>query len=186
LIDLGLPDGSSIGLIKTIRQYSTNTQVVVATFFEDTAHLLNALRASAEGYLRKSEWRKILISHLKGIAASRAPLSTNALIPVMDHFSQRAPPAELIALTTREEEVLQLAPKGFNVTEPANLLGLSANTVKSDLKAVYSKLGNLRLKSICVGTPSPGRAGHYCVRAAPKHVRSSQNARPLVLTKISF
>lgn len=141
LVDLGLPDGSGIDLITSIRQDSNNTYVVVATIFEDDAHLLSALRAGANGYLLKTESREILISHLRGIAASRAPLSNKALDQVMDHFSQQAPPAELIALTTREEEVLQLVAKGFNVTESANLLGLSANTVKSYLKAVYSKLG---------------------------------------------
>jgi DNA-binding NarL/FixJ family response regulator len=139
LVDLGLPDGSGLELIKDIRARSAEAYIVVATIYDDDDHLVAALKAGANGYLLKDEHRDQLIEHLKGIPASRAPLSDRALNRVVDQFHK--PEEDLIALTSREEEVLQLVAKGYNVSESAEMLGLSANTVKSYLKAVYGKLG---------------------------------------------
>lgn len=139
LVDLGLPDGSGITLIQELRTTSENTYIVVATIFDDDQHLINALRAGANGYLLKNEPKETLISHLKGIATSRAPMSNDALDKVINHFNRQT--TDMVTLTAREEEVLQLVAKGYNVAQSAAMLGLSANTVKSYLKAVYSKLG---------------------------------------------
>ena len=138
-MDLGLPDGSGISLIKELRKTSDNTYIVVATIFEDDQHLINALQAGANGYLLKNEPKETLIAHLKGIAKSRAPMSNAALDKVINHFNHQT--ADMVPLTAREEEVLQLVAKGYNVAESAAMLELSANTVKSYLKAIYSKLG---------------------------------------------
>ena len=139
LVDLGLPDGSGQDLIKQVRSTSRDTYIVVATIYDDEQHLMQSLRNGANGYLLKDEKRETLVEHLRGIARSRAPMSDRALDTVITHFNEQG--SDLVALTGREEEVLQLVAKGYNVAESAEMLGLSANTVKSYLKAVYGKLG---------------------------------------------
>ena len=139
MVDLGLPDGSGLDLIRQIRERSVDTYIVVATIYDDDEHLVNALRQGANGYLLKDEHRDRLIEHLQGIPSSRAPISDRALNRIIGQINK--PAEELIPLTSREEEVLQLVAKGYNVSESAEMLGLSANTVKSYLKAVYGKLG---------------------------------------------
>ena len=148
LIDLGLPDGNGHNVIRKIRQQSTDTYIVVATIFNDDKHLVSALQAGANGYLLKDEDRETLKAHLMGIASARAPLSNKALDQVLEHISRSNGTGSIddassprVTLTPREEEVLQLVAKGYNVTESAGLLGLTPNTVKSYLKSVYSKLG---------------------------------------------
>lgn len=138
LVDLGLPDGSGIDLIKRIRSRSADTYIVVATIYDDDEHLVNALRSGANGYLLKDEHRERLVQHLQGIPNNRAPISDRTLDRVIHQLNQ--PDEQEVTLTSREEEVLQLVAKGYNVTESAEMLGLSANTVKSYLKAVYGKL----------------------------------------------
>lgn len=139
MVDLGLPDGSGLDLIRQIRERSVDTYIVVATIYDDDEHLVNALRQGANGYLLKDEHRDRLVEHLQGIPSSRAPISDRALNRIIGQINK--PAEELIPLTSREEEVLQLVAKGYNVSESAEMLGLSANTVKSYLKAVYGKLG---------------------------------------------
>jgi len=139
LVDLGLPDGSGQDLIKQIRSTARNTYIVVATIYDDEQHLLQSLRNGANGYLLKDENRETLVEHLRGIAGSRAPVSDRTLDTVISHFNRQG--RNLITLTGREEEVLQLIAKGYNIAESAEMLGLSANTVKSYLKSVYGKLG---------------------------------------------
>lgn len=75
LIDLGLPDGSGVRLIEALRAQSAATLCIVATVFDDDAHLFPALRAGAEGYVLKDQSTEELAEMLKGIAAGQPPLS---------------------------------------------------------------------------------------------------------------
>ncbi len=118
MVDLGLPDGSGLDLIKQIRASSQDTYIVVATIYDDDEHLVNALRNGANGYLLKDEHRDRLIEHLKGIPASRAPMSDRTLNRVINQFTDNR--SDVIALTSRDEEVLQLVAKGYNVSESAD------------------------------------------------------------------
>ncbi|WP_306581850.1 response regulator, partial [Dokdonella sp.] len=53
LIDLGLPDGSGIELIEQLQP--RGTLCIVATVFDDDAHLFPALHAGAQGYVLKDQ-----------------------------------------------------------------------------------------------------------------------------------
>ena len=55
LIDISLPDGSGIDIIKEIVQRSPTTYCVVATIFEDDEYIFPALQAGAQGYLLKEQ-----------------------------------------------------------------------------------------------------------------------------------
>ncbi len=57
-----------------------------------------------------------------------------------DEASSPVAPA-LETLTTREREVLDLLLLGARVAQAADALGISANTVRNHLKAIYRKLG---------------------------------------------
>ena len=139
LVDLGLPDGSGIDLIKKVRGEDESCYIVVTTIFDDDQHLTSALRAGANGYLLKDESRESLAQHLEEISNNRPPISNRALNKLVDQFNQSS--TETVALTTREEEVLTLIAKGYNVSESAEMLDLAPNTVKGYVKTIYAKLG---------------------------------------------
>lgn len=143
LIDLGLPDGSGVSLIERLRGRS---MCVVATVFDDDAHLFPALHAGAEGYVLKDQGHEALAEMLRGIAAGRPPLSPSIARRMLRHF---APPTGSVgapaaaaesALTPRETEVLRLIAKGMTRQEVSQLLAISAHTVAGYLKDIYRKL----------------------------------------------
>ncbi len=140
LVDLGLPDGSGVELIARLQP--AGTLCVVATVFDDDAHLFPALRAGAQGYVLKDQPPEQLAEMLRGIAAGRPPLSPSIARRLLQHFRPPLPPAsgEGEALTPRESEVLQLIAKGLSVAEAAQALELSRHTVAGYLKDVYRKL----------------------------------------------
>ena len=53
LLDIGLPDGSGIELVRYINANHPDTLSVVSTIFDDETHLFEALRSGACGYLLK-------------------------------------------------------------------------------------------------------------------------------------
>ncbi|MCX7557213.1 response regulator transcription factor [Xanthomonadaceae bacterium JHOS43] len=140
LIDLGLPDGSGVQLIERLRGH---TLCIVATVFDDDAHLFPALRAGAEGYVLKDQSPDTLADMLRGIAAGQPPLSPSIARRLLRHFTPapqtpRAP--DETGLTPRETEVLRLTAKGLTRQEVAQLLEISAHTVAGHLKEIYRKL----------------------------------------------
>lgn len=143
LIDLGLPDGPGVSLIERLRGRS---MCVVATVFDDDAHLFPALHAGAEGYVLKDQGHESLAEMLRGIAAGQPPLSPSIARRLLRHFAPQHGPAGAPAvaaenaLTPRETEVLRLIAKGMTRQEVAQLLAISAHTVAGYLKDIYRKL----------------------------------------------
>lgn len=141
LVDLGLPDGSGVEFIEALKRVRPNVLAVVASIYDDDAHVFPALRAGAGGYLLKDQPIHILVQALQGIAGGQPPLSP-AIARRMLGFFQPAEPVrpELPQLTEREIEVLRLIAKGMTQSECARLLGLSAHTVIGYVKDIYRKL----------------------------------------------
>ncbi len=141
LIDLGLPDGSGIQLIDALRRQGADTVCVVATVFDDDAHLFPALRAGAQGYVLKDRDRATLADMLRGIVSGQPPLSSSIARRLLRHFQPMpAEPQDGVPLTPRETEVLQLTAKGLTLNEVAQALQLSRHTVSGYLKDIYRKL----------------------------------------------
>jgi DNA-binding NarL/FixJ family response regulator len=138
LIDLGLPDGSGVSFIDELKKARPDTLIVVASIYNDDAHVFPALRAGAGGYLLKDQPVDVIVQALQGIASGQPPLSP-AIARRMLNFFQPVE-SEQPALTEREVEVLRLIAKGLTQSECARLLGLSSHTVVGYVKDIYRKL----------------------------------------------
>ncbi|HET8900254.1 MAG TPA: response regulator transcription factor [Rhodanobacteraceae bacterium] len=153
LLDLGLPDGSGIDLVRHLSQQSS--LCIVATVFDDDAHLFPALRAGAQGYVLKDQSPETLAEMLAGIVSGQPPLSASIARRLLRSFQPVAAPndsgEEAIDLTPREVEVLRLIAKGLSVLDVARLLELSRHTVAGYLKDIYRKLAvNTRAEATLV------------------------------------
>ena len=147
LIDLALPDGSGVTVIQALAERNPDCMIVVATIYEDDAHLFPALRAGAQGYLLKDETLERLVAQLQGIVKGQPPLSPAVARRLLKHFREpAAPPAPAEdcalqgALTAREREVLQELSRGVTLATIAENLGISRHTVGDHVKNIYRKL----------------------------------------------
>lgn len=162
LIDLGLPDGSGVRLIEALRTQPGHTLCIVATVFDDDAHLFPALRAGADGYVLKDQSPEALAEMLGGIAAGQPPLSPSIARRLLRHFQpEPAPAADDEALTVRETDVLRLVAKGLTVAEVAAMLDLSRHTVAGYLKAIYRKLSVSSRAEAALEATRRGLVGRY-------------------------
>ena len=148
LVDLGLPDGSGVDVVASLREHQPECQSVVVTIHDDDEHLFPALQAGAFGYLLKDGPRHIIIAQLRRIAEGEPPLSPPIARRVLTYFSAGGPrgvdvtrfdPNE-VALNARETEILQRVAKGYTLPEIAGQLGLSRHTVADYVKQIYRKL----------------------------------------------
>ena len=70
-----------------------------------------------------------------------APMFADAPAPAPAHVRGAAHMAEVLSLTARERDVLEMAGLALTNREIASLLGLSEKTVKSHVTGVMRKLG---------------------------------------------
>lgn len=144
VVDLGLPDGNGVDLIQELMAGDRRISVVVATIYDDDAHIFSALRSGARGYLLKDQGDEDIERALAGIREGVPPISPSVARRMMDFFVQHerhVPAPEAERLTAREKEVLILIANGLSVIEAAASLGISAHTARGYVKEIYRKLG---------------------------------------------
>lgn len=147
LVDIGLPDGNGIDLIRELAlQVEPECYPVVTTIYDDDQHLFAALEAGAKGYLLKDQPRERLCAQLQGIGRGEPPLSPSVARRILRYFQPATNarpggdgPSET-QLTQRETDVLRLLARGLKRQEIADRLGITANTVAGYVKTIYRKL----------------------------------------------
>lgn len=145
LVDLGLPDGSGLDLIReAVRRWSNRCDVMVVSVFGDEGHVLAAIEAGATGYLLKDSSPTSLIDQIRELRAGGSPVSPVIARKLLTRLARGPAPAacedESVSLAPRELSVLQLAARGYSYDEVARLMGVSRHTVMSYVKRSYQKL----------------------------------------------
>jgi DNA-binding NarL/FixJ family response regulator len=150
LVDLGLPDGSGIELIRAAHFRQPQCGVMVCTVFGDEIHVMQSLEAGATGYLLKDSPAHSMVGEIRSLHLGGSPISPLIARQVLTRFREKklpqpasAPPktdATRPLLSARELEVLELITKGFTADEIAELLSVSRHTVHTFVRRIYSKL----------------------------------------------
>lgn len=142
LVDLGLPDGSGLEVLRSLAMLSPGTVPIVTTVMGDDAHIVAALSAGAQGYVLKETPPEVLVAQLTRIADGTPALSPSIARRIMEHFRLTGPAADPDAdLTGREREVLALIGRGLRNAEAARELGMAESTIATHIKSIYRKLG---------------------------------------------
>ncbi len=139
LVDLGLPDGSGIDLIRDLTRQHPQALPVVTTIYGDDRHIFDAIAAGAQGYLLKDDDPEGFEGSLMRIRRGEPPLSPAVARRMMSHFRGMAAPAS-VALTQRETQVLSLLALGMRIQDIAREIRISDHTVRDHVKAIYNKL----------------------------------------------
>jgi DNA-binding NarL/FixJ family response regulator len=144
IIDINLPDGTGLELIRELAADAPDTYLVVSTIFDDDHHVFAALRAGAQGYLLKDQPRDEQLARLRDILRGEPPLSPVVARRILRYFVDDRKKAEedpgAPRLTTREREILALIAKGISRPEAARIMGLALNTISTYTKSIYQKL----------------------------------------------
>ena len=144
LVDLGLPDGSGVDVVASLREHQPECQSVVVTIHDDDEHLFPALQAGAFGYVLKEQARELIAEQLSRMSQGEPPLSPSIARRVIAYFAAQAKPQKdmipHVQLTDRENEVLLSVAKGFTLPEIGVQLNLSRHTIADYVKQIYRKL----------------------------------------------
>jgi DNA-binding NarL/FixJ family response regulator len=151
LVDLGLPDGSGIDVVRAAHVRWPACNIMVSTAFGDEAHVMQSLEAGASGYLLKDSTPERLVSEIRSLHAGGSPISPLIARQILIRFrpEEHSAPApagrndtriHAAALSSREQEVLEFITKGFTSNEIAALMSVSHHTVLTYVRRIYAKL----------------------------------------------
>jgi len=144
LLEMDLPDGSGLDVIKTFYTTHPEVNIVVLTMQMSDDLLLASVENGVKGYLLKDIPARQLIEFLKGVMRKEAafqPATVWSLIDYLakeNHSSRRL--ADFDQLTNREVEVLELLRQGSSNHEIASCLNISENTAKAHVRKILEKL----------------------------------------------
>ena len=144
LSDIGLPGRSGIEGLPLILARLPEAQVLMLSVFTDAPRVFEAICAGAVGYLVKNTPLPLIKANLLEVAAGGSPMSPAVARHVLQAF-RRQPPVAVAAtatarLTVREQEVVTAVEEGLSYKLIADAFGISHETVKNHLRAVYRKL----------------------------------------------
>jgi DNA-binding NarL/FixJ family response regulator len=144
LVDLGLPSGSGIELIRYAHAHLPQTDVMVVSVFGDEPHVMASLEAGATGYLLKDTQPADLAEQVRTLRAGGSPISPVIARQLLLRLTPEAGPSPSAAdealLSPQERQVLTFSAKGFSFEEIARMLGVSRHTVMTYVKRSYRKL----------------------------------------------
>lgn len=145
LVDLGLPDGNGIELIRELRAQDPAVWILVISAWSTEEAILGALRAGATGYLLKERDDLEVSLSIRSVLRGGAPIDPFiarrilTLLPT-EPLHRTAVENETEALSVRENEILQWVSRGLSNREIADQLTLSRYTVECHIKRIYRKL----------------------------------------------
>lgn len=144
VVDLSLPRGSGLELIKSMRAQHPEVRLLVLSMHDEASVAERAFRAGAHGYAVKRDSGQQIIDGIRVVLAGKfyaSPSLTAQLAGRMFGGAARggASPGEL--LSDREMEVFRLRGQGLSPKEIADRLGVSVKTVGSYDARIKEKLG---------------------------------------------
>jgi NarL family two-component system response regulator LiaR len=145
LLDLVMPDGSGLDVIRSLREAGDDVPVVVLTASYDDDAAIGALCAGAIGFLSKDVDLADLPRTLHAVARGEAAISRR-LGRALIHRLRASPEGRIgtrpvrSPLTPREWEVLDLLCAKTETDQIAARLVLSIETVRSHIKSILRKL----------------------------------------------
>jgi DNA-binding NarL/FixJ family response regulator len=139
IVDLGLPDGSGVELIRQTRLAWPACDIMVSSVFGDEAHVLKSIEAGAVGDLLKDSEPERIVEQVRSLRAGGSPISPPIARQVLARLRPPVSSTETV-LSARETEVLNYITKGFSYDDIVRLLQVSRPTVLTYVRRIYAKL----------------------------------------------
>jgi two-component system nitrate/nitrite response regulator NarP len=138
LLDVNMPDGTGIDVLRQLRAGRRSPAVILLTAGMDDSQLLSADKLDPEGIVLKTSDPGLLLECMEQVRKGERfvdPEIAERTRSVKERVA-RAP-----SLTPRERELVELVRQGLRNRDIAAQLGVTEGTVKVYLHAIFDKLG---------------------------------------------
>ena len=144
LLDLGLPGLGGLALLPQLKPL--RLRVLVLSMNIDLMYARRALEAGALGYVSKNVTPEELLAAIRAVAAGgnyvEHRMAQELALARIENGDR------MLLLTERDMEIMRLLAAGRNMTDIADLLGISYKTVANTTGQIRAKLGVARTADV--------------------------------------
>jgi len=143
LLDINMPGLDGIETAKLLKEKKPALKIIVLTTYNDKEIITEMLQAGVYGYLLKNSSKQELAEAIKKVAGGAFYFSDEVHAAIMHNYMQqlreKGSAAEVITLTQREKEILQLLAREYTNEKIADELHISYRTVETHRKNIMQK-----------------------------------------------
>jgi DNA-binding NarL/FixJ family response regulator len=133
LADMRMTPMDGVQLLRSLRKQSPAIKIIIFSSYELEEDIFQALTAGAYGYLNKYASEEELLSTIRRAYSGERVFSRQ----ILEKFDERSTRREI---TAREFQIMQMMAKGLTNREIAQVLTVSAFTVKNQVRSICQKL----------------------------------------------
>jgi DNA-binding NarL/FixJ family response regulator len=144
LMDIEMPGLDGIQSVALLRKEFSDVKVIMLTILKESAQIMAAIQAGANGYLVKSWPAEDILEEIRHICATNEPVLSPEIAQNLFKMAKQPSDEKFTPkhfdLSKQEKLVLHHLVQGKTYQEIAAALFLSQHTINSHLKSVYKKL----------------------------------------------
>lgn len=141
LLDILLSDGSSLDVIKELKNLSPTTKFLAVSGYADLGMVKKAIAVGVDGYLTKTSTLDEMKDAMQVVLNGGRYLSKEVEDLLPTELSDTSDLTNKGLLTKKEKQVAYWVYKGLSAKDIAEKLGISFKTVEVHRHHIYQKLG---------------------------------------------
>jgi two-component system invasion response regulator UvrY len=136
--DISMPGRSGIEILMELKELAPQTPIIFLSSYTVEQYAVRAIKAGAAGYLTKQDASDELVVAVKHVLGGKKYITPQIAELLVESYSNNKPLHE--NLSDREFEILKLIAESKSVSEIANQLSLSVNTINTYRTQVLKKM----------------------------------------------
>lgn len=140
LLDISMPGRNGIETLKQLRTEGVKTPILMLSMHPEDQYGVRVLKAGASGFLSKDSATDELLTAVHRVLSGRKYISSSVAERLAESVGTEGEKEAHHTLSDREMQVLQLIASGKTVSEVADELSLSVNTISTYRTRLLEKL----------------------------------------------
>jgi DNA-binding NarL/FixJ family response regulator len=141
LMDIGMKGLNGLEALIRAKKDFPATRIIIVSMHDDSAHVVGAFDAGADGYLLKEAVTSELELAIHYVSRGEKYFSPPISKYLVDHKQGESDKESVVSiLTPRQREILQLIAERYSTKEIAHILGLSTKTVETHRSLLMERL----------------------------------------------
>lgn len=141
LLDIALGDRDGLDVLKSMRSEFPALGIIMLSVYSETQFGVRSIKSGANAYLNKGSSPETLFAAIFKVADGGIYITPGIAELLAKNVRQDKTQTPHDALSNREFQVLQLLVSGHSVSEIAQQLSLSVNTISTYRSRICEKLG---------------------------------------------
>lgn len=140
LLDISMPGKNGIETLKQIRANGIKAPVLMLSMHSEEQYAIRVLKAGASGFLNKQSATEELLTAIHKVLSGRKYITASLAEKLAESLGEHEKKPSHELLSDREMQVLQLIASGKTVSEIAEEISLSVNTISTYRARILEKI----------------------------------------------